>query len=277
MPDRREELYQTADVSRLLAEELIKRGEYMLELGRKLRADATELEFLANKEPKPKSKVEQVREIPAEDRSLTKSGEVVTFGSAVKAAKELGDFSRNEFAEKLELRTPAVIKWITKLLNNKPYPIIERQGAGPTARYRYIEPKDNAPTERPRHTPPEMEVVDRTVIPLSGITPPSQGSRSQAIPKTSHKDLNNALKQAVKQGWKVTRRQGSNHLVAISPGGDRVLISSTPDESGAVAALRDLHNMGVEVGGRFAGRVRGETISMGRVAEVTHYEEPHDD
>lgn len=249
------EIQEAAETSELLAEELIRRGEYMLNLGKRLLVQVSELRAAVDIAPTGPAAVTVTEEhvgiaAEGEERSINSAGEIVTFANAVGTARKLGDFTRLDFTAALKLNGAQGIKWIHKLLRNKPHPIIEAvrdtNGDGPSfARYRYIIPA-SGPTNRPKVAPPEKALIGEAVSTqlehgVQGATAHS-GSRNR-YPKTNNKDVNKLLSEAQKRGFLITKG-GKGHIIVTAPNGDRTTIAHTPS-SYPYEDIRNLQALGL--------------------------------
>lgn len=147
-PPSEQQLYDAAELSEATAEELIRRGEALIGLGRQLLIQAGALSAQA---------AGLDAEVPAvNDRSVGRKG-AVTIGTAIETVKRIGVFKRSELQEELGLSASATMKWIRILSENKPRPIITlvmESSQGRPATYEYN--KDAVapdPTTAPRHAP----------------------------------------------------------------------------------------------------------------------------
>lgn len=130
---------EASELMFLTAEELERRGEKMLKLSRNLLAQAAHHATMAA--------------LP-EERSTTRQG-VVSEKEAIDAAREMVNFTRGEFAERLGLTPSGVSRWLAKLLDRES-PIIMRGDDG----YHYLPPpSEGNSTARPRRTTPEQQAV----------------------------------------------------------------------------------------------------------------------
>ncbi len=163
------DLERAAEASELLAEELIERGQQMLSLGRRLLAQVDDLNAAASGM--------EVQPTPLEEeRSVGKRG-AVTIHDAIHHAKTMGTFTRKEFEEATGLSAGASMKWLARLVNNRP-PILELvvQGSrGRASLYQYIPIEGESPRERPEHA----SAVDRA----AGVGADRQAT-GEAVPYT---------------------------------------------------------------------------------------------
>lgn len=125
---------QTAETSQLLGEELVRRGEKMLSLGRALLGQAEALEAIRGRaeyadrqtlpppeiplDPEPGVELLDPREIKLEQTSHGEFG-LITFQIAKTRAEELGDFTHAEFATRVGLASSDAMRWLSILMEKK--------------------------------------------------------------------------------------------------------------------------------------------------------------
>jgi hypothetical protein len=194
------------DVITLTAEELERRGERMLKLSRDLMAQAALHATLA--------------ELP-EERTLSRSGQVVTEKEAILAVTRLKAFTRAQFAAELGLQTASVSRWLTKLINRE-HPIIERCDDGS---YTYIDPNpvtELLPERRPATRRDNARKIGQR-LGSGGV----EGS-STMIHRLA-KELQPIVREALREGWKL---EDSGGHFKLTRRGERISISNTPRNAG---------------------------------------------
>lgn len=179
-----DDLKETAVLSELTSEELIRRGEALLRLGQRLLGQANDLNGVA---------AGLVPAAPSDDEpyAISGRGDKIRLGDAIEISKTLGTFTRKEFEEAAHLKPHQATKFLALLINNKP-PILEYTLQGTQGRaslYTYIEIKASAPRRRPRHAPAvdaasqvgvdrvENEVVSYTGRPKGSSGKPGRDKR----------------------------------------------------------------------------------------------------
>lgn len=141
-----ERLHAAADDSEETGEELMRRAEAMLSLGRRLLAQAGDLRGTAEGATAPAQ-----GDADAGDRSVGRKG-AVGLGEAIDMAKQMGTFTRGEFQEATGLGAGAASKWLARLIQSKP-PILELAagGRGRPHLYTYLPIGSGSPRDRPEH------------------------------------------------------------------------------------------------------------------------------
>ncbi len=218
-----------ANAAETLSDELLRRGERLLAVGHDLMRLAVELRggnpFV----------IPEDRPIP-EDRSIGRFGSIDQ-SAASRYARDLGRFTRRDFADKTGLTMPAAMKWIARLEEADPQ--LVRAVAG-TLEYEYVAPRFDAP----REPVPAPEDAFKVAQHLRGA---EISHRAANYPKTSSKDHNKLLAIAYKAGWTITR-SGGDHLLLQGPDGATVGTGTTPSNSSLHAFRDGLRRAGVDVG-----------------------------
>lgn len=223
----------TADA---LAEELTRRGEAMLTLAQALMQKAMALRsgnaFV----------LRATMEAASTERSVGKFG-AIDMSQAVRVARNLGTFTRRQFAEASGLTIPGASKWVARLVEADP-PYAQR--LGDSLEYGFIEPPADPP--RAHVEAPELAFIGTDAPVQRGK--PVTNARGR-YPKTSSKDVNGLLKKAHAAGWSITRDIGTNHL-SVTPTegpmmGERIGVSATPGVSAFQAVRANFRQAGLEV------------------------------
>jgi DNA-binding transcriptional regulator YiaG len=207
------------DLMDLTAAELERRAEHMLKLSKELTNQSMRQARLAA--------------LPAE-RSLASGGVVVTEVEAIQTARELREFTRQQFAQALGLSASGVSRWLAKLIDRE-NPIIKREQAGG---YAYIDP---APIAELRTERPRRQRRARATAAAGGQTFGLSGTGHDQQLKGVHKDLVPIVREAMADGWKLSRGGGGTGHWALTRTGQRVGFASTPRNSGDAASQLRQH------------------------------------